>query len=45
MLYAGVVEGADQWIRPDQVTRMTDEQAALSDDDSRHACRPFPFVF
>lgn len=37
MLYAGAVEGADRWIRPDQVTRMTDEQAALSDDDARHA--------
>jgi hypothetical protein len=37
MLYVGAVEGADRWIRPDQVTRMTDEQAALSDDDARHA--------
>ncbi|MFG1247864.1 BsuBI/PstI family type II restriction endonuclease [Xanthobacter flavus] len=37
MLYAGAVEGADRWIRPDQVTRMTDEQAAQSDDDARDA--------
>jgi hypothetical protein len=27
MLYVGAVEGSDIWIRPDQVTRMTDEQA------------------
>jgi len=37
MLYAGAVEGADRWIRPDQVTRMTDEQAAQSGDDARDA--------
>lgn len=37
MLYVGAVEGADRWIRPDQVTRMTDAQAALSDDDARNA--------
>jgi hypothetical protein len=37
MLYAGAVEGADRWIRPDQVTRMTDEQAGLVDDDARDA--------
>lgn len=35
MLYAGAVEGADRWIRPDQVTRMTDEQARLVDDEAR----------
>lgn len=28
MLYVGAVEGEDVWLRPDQVTRMTDEQAA-----------------
>lgn len=28
MLYVGAVEGADRWVRPDQVTRMTDSQAA-----------------
>lgn len=27
MLYAGAVAGSDLWIRPDQVTRMTDRQA------------------
>lgn len=37
MLYAGAIEGADRWIRPDQVTRMTDEQAAQSDADARDA--------
>lgn len=35
MLYAGAVEGADRWIRPDQVTRMTDAQAALTDQAVR----------
>ena len=24
MLYIGAVEGAERWLRPDQVTRMTD---------------------
>lgn len=28
MFYAGAVEGLDRWIRPNQVTIMTDEQAA-----------------
>ncbi|HQS96350.1 MAG TPA: BsuBI/PstI family type II restriction endonuclease [Novosphingobium sp.] len=28
MLYVGAIEGADRWVRPDQVTRMTDEHAA-----------------
>lgn len=32
MLYVGAVEGRDRWIRPDQVTRMTNAQAALVDD-------------
>ncbi|SNB79816.1 BsuBI/PstI restriction endonuclease C-terminus [Arboricoccus pini] len=35
MLYAGAVEGADLWIRPDQVTRMTDEQAEKQSEDAR----------
>ena len=35
MLYVGAVEGSDRWVRPDQVTRMTDEQAALTDSDAR----------
>lgn len=37
MLYAGAVEGRDAWVRPDQVTRMTDGQAARVDDASRLA--------
>lgn len=37
MLYAGAVEGADRWIRPDQVTRMTDGQADRADEASRAA--------
>ncbi len=35
MLYIGAVEGHDIWARPDQITRMTDTQAALTDDKSR----------
>jgi hypothetical protein len=35
ILYTGAIEGAGQWLRPDQVTRMTDEQAARTDDTSR----------
>ena len=27
MLYVGAIEGAGRWVRPDQVTRMTDAQA------------------
>lgn len=34
MLYVDAVE-AHNWLRPDQVTRMTDTQAQLTDDDSR----------
>ena len=37
MLYIGAVEGAERWLRPDQVTRMTDAQAALAEDASREA--------
>ena len=37
MLYIGAVESADCWLRPDQVTRMTDAQALLAEDDSREA--------
>ena len=32
MLYVGAVEGAERWLRPDQVTRMTDAQSALAED-------------
>jgi len=35
MLYAGAVEGTDLWVRPDQVTRMTDQQALQTDQCSR----------
>ena len=28
MLYVGAVEGAERWVRPNQVTRMTDAQAS-----------------
>lgn len=37
MLYTGAVEGAGLWLRPDQVTRMTDNQAAMTDDEARDA--------
>ncbi len=35
MLYIGAVDGEDCWLRPDQVTRMSDAQAALADDRER----------
>ena len=35
LLYAGAVAGADRWIRPSQVARMTDEQARLGSDAER----------
>ena len=35
MLYIGAVEGSDRWMRPDQVTRMSDAQALLADDCDR----------
>ena len=35
MLYAGAVEGAGRWVRPDQVTRMTDAQALLTSQRRR----------
>ena len=35
MLYVGAVEGAGRWMRPDQVTRMTDAQAAMADESER----------
>ena len=37
MFYAGAIEGADRWVRPSQVTDMTDEQAQLTDVESRKA--------
>ncbi len=35
MLYIGAVDGEDCWLRPDQVTRMSDAQAALADGPER----------
>ena len=37
MLYIGAVDGAECWLRPDQVTRMTDAQAGLVEHASREA--------
>ncbi|MGQ0561385.1 MAG: hypothetical protein ACT443_05870 [Gemmatimonadota bacterium] len=36
MLYAGAIEGEDAYIRPNQITRMSDMQAAIEDDNARH---------
>ena len=35
MLYVGAVDGKECWLRPDQVTRMSDAQAALAGDQDR----------
>lgn len=35
MFYVGAIEGADRWLRPSQVTDMSDAQAALVDKLSR----------
>lgn len=37
MFYAGAIEGTDRWVRPSQITDMTDTQAQLTDDESREA--------
>ena len=37
MLYIEAIEGTGCWLRPDQVTRMTDAQAALTEDQDRAA--------
>jgi hypothetical protein len=37
MFYAGAIEGSDRWVRPSQITDMTDEQAQLTDADNRKA--------
>ena len=39
MLYLGAVDGADYYVKPDQVTRMDDEQAAKTTDEERLAWR------
>lgn len=35
MFYAGAIEGSDSWVRPSQITDMTDEQSLILDSDSR----------
>lgn len=35
MLYVDAVEGTDRWLRPDQITKMTDAQTAKIADDER----------
>lgn len=35
MLYTGAVEGANSWMRPDQVTRMTDNQSKRVTEEER----------
>ncbi len=35
MIYIGAIEKNDTWLRPDQVTKMTDEQAALDSNIDR----------
>jgi BsuBI/PstI restriction endonuclease domain/BsuBI/PstI restriction endonuclease HTH domain len=37
MLYVGAVTDRDRWIRPDQVTRMTDDQSSRTTDEDREA--------
>lgn len=37
MLYVGAVTDRDRWLRPDQVTRMTDKQASLTGNEDREA--------
>lgn len=37
MLYAGALEGTGRWLRPDQVTKMTNAQAAKNSEDQRLA--------
>lgn len=39
MLYLGAVEGNDYYVRPDQITRMDDEQVARISDQERAAWR------
>ena len=39
MLYVGAVHGTECWLRPDQVTRMTNDQAASIGEEDRIAWR------
>lgn len=41
MLYVGAIRGMEIWLRPDQVTRMTDEQAAVATEEERCMARCF----
>ena len=38
-LYIGAIDGDECWLRPDQVTRMTNEQAMLTSDETRESWR------
>ncbi|MBN8504490.1 MAG: restriction endonuclease [Burkholderiales bacterium] len=37
LFYAGAIHGQDRWIRPSQVTEMSDDQLALQSDTEREA--------
>ena len=39
MLYVGALHGTGCWLRPDQVKRMTDDQAASTGEEDRIAWR------
>lgn len=35
MFYVGAIEGTDHWLRPDQVTKMSNAQAAMKSEEER----------
>jgi hypothetical protein len=37
MFYVGAVEGSERWLRPNQVTRMTDQQSRKTSDGDRES--------
>lgn len=37
MFYAGAIYSTDRWVRPSQITDMTDEQSLLLDQDDRYS--------
>lgn len=41
MLYVGAIEGRGEWLRPDQVTRMTDDQSQKTSFQERDVWREF----
>lgn len=41
MMYVGAVDGNDYWLRPDQVTRMTDNQSLLTSESEREKWKKF----